>query len=328
MSEMTQTTFDYGSPEKSDGKGSPMSEMVQATFDYGALDEETRVFVKGKAEAIHARFKRAAEDIIAIGQDLREVQEKLSRYYGGEFVAWLRAEFEMSYRTGYRFIQVAERFAEGFDKLSKLSVSVLYALAAPSTSDAVVEQVQSGEIEATLVSIKAAKEAEKRRADEAESAKQEVEQQLQGLREEVATLQRQLEEKPQVIEKSVENPETEAALARLREKYAEIEARLLQKTERVKALSEEIRLHESLNQQERYNAQVRYKFRQACDAFHLGINQGMTRMVTPLDAATAFEGDDWARLSEVLTSLKRGAEALKGLRESVSSQFVDSSVEP
>jgi chromosome segregation ATPase len=182
-------------------------------------------------------------------------------------------------------------------------------------------------MEATLVSIKAAKEAQKRRADEAERAREVAEQQLQRLQASMTVLQRQLEEQPQVIEKTVENPETEAELTRLREKYAATEAQLKIKTERVKVLSEEIRLHDSSNQQERYNEQIRFKWRQACDAFHLGINQAITRMVTPLDAASAFVSDDWARLASVESTLKRALEALKGLRESVSRQFVEGSVE-
>jgi hypothetical protein len=278
------------------------------------------------SESIKARIKRTAEDVIAIGQDLLAVKEELEH---GQFQDWLKAEFDMSYPTANNFMNVAKRFGtdEKSLKFRDLSISVLYLLAAPSTPDIVVERVLSGEMEARLISIKAAKEAEKRRADEAERAREVAEQQLQLLHSEMATLQRQLDEQPRVIEKTAENPETEAALARLREKYVEIEAKHLQKTERVKVLSEEIRLHDLTNRQERYNEQIRYKWRQACDAFHLGINQGIARMVTPLDAASAFEADDWARLSEVLTSLKRTSETLSGLRESVTSQFVDASVE-
>jgi hypothetical protein len=50
-------------------------------------------------------------------------------------------------------------------------------------------------------------------------------------------------------------------------------------------------------------------------------------MVTPLDATSAFEADDWARLADVENTLKRALSALSRLRESVSSQFVEGSVE-
>jgi len=190
----------------------------------------------------------------------------------------------------------------------------------------VVEKVLTGQIEASLEAIRAEKEPEKRRADDAEQARRVIESQLQQLRAEVATLQRQLQERPQ-IEKTVENPETEAALARLKENYAEIETKLKIKTERVNILSAELEKHAHRDEQETYRQQVRYKWRQACDAFLQGINQGMTRMVTPLDAATAFEGDDWARLADVEKTLKRALEALSHLQESVRSRFVEGSVE-
>ena len=46
-------------------------------------------------------------------------------------------------------------------------------------------------------------------------------------------------------------------------------------------------------------------------------------MVTALDAASAFEADDWARLADVENTLKRALTELVQLRESVTSQFVD-----
>ena len=333
MSEMVQTTFDYGGfghpPSSSRGKESEPVHGEETEADVrwdDGLDPETRGFVQQKTDEIHGQLRRTAQGIIQIGLNLIAVKQRLPH---GQFLPWLKAEFEMSEPQAVRCMQVARRFGGETKSFTMMDFSptILYALAAPSTSDAVVERVLSGEMEATLVSIKAAKEAEKRRADEAERAREVLEGQLQRMQEEVTTLQEQLEKAPQVTEKTVENPETTAELARLREKYAQTEAQLKQKTERVKALSEEIRLYDQTNKQERYNEQVRFKWRQACDAFHLGINQGITRMVTPLDAASAFVSDDWARLADVENTLKRALEALKGLRESISSQFVDGSVE-
>jgi hypothetical protein len=42
--------------------------------------------------------------------------------------------------------------------MSNWPPTIIYALATPSTSEEIVERVQSGEIEATLASIKAGKE--------------------------------------------------------------------------------------------------------------------------------------------------------------------------
>jgi chromosome segregation ATPase len=163
----------------------------------------------------------------------------------------------------------------------------------------------------------------RRRADDAEQGRREAEQQWHSLLAEVADLQRQLAEKPQVIEKPVENLETEAELARLRGKYAEIEARLKQKTERVAELGAELDKHADADEHETYRRQVRSKWRLACDAFHRGVDQGMVSLVTPLDASQAFEGGDWARLVDVENTLSRALLALSRLRESVSRQFVE-----
>ncbi len=323
MSEVIQTPSGGFADQSSDDQVNEPFHGEDARWDED-LSPETREFVQLKTDEIHGQIKRTAEGVIKIGQNLIAVKEHLRH---GRFLPWLKASFAMSENAALKFMQVAERFGSKSINVMNLPASVLYALAAPSTSDEVVDQVLSGEIEATLVSIKAAKEVEKKRADEAERAKQAVEQQLRQMQEEVATLQRQLSEQPQVIEKTVENPETAAALARLREKYAQKEEQLKVKTERVVVLSAELEKHAHRDEQETYRQQVRYKWRQACDAFHQGINLGMTRMATPLEATSAFEADDWARLADVENTLKRALSALSRLRESVSSQFVEGSVE-
>ena len=58
----------------------------------------------------------------------------------GQFLPWINAEFEMSRQTADNFIHVAERFDDKLLNFSNFKPSVLYALAAPSTPDAVVEK--------------------------------------------------------------------------------------------------------------------------------------------------------------------------------------------
>jgi phage N-6-adenine-methyltransferase len=133
-----------------------MIEAVQRTlFDYNALDIETRIFVLDKAATIQARLKRTAEDIIAIGQDLIEVKARLSH---GQFEGWLRSEFEMTQMSAVRFMQVAKRFGDKSNIMLVLPATVLYALAAPSTPDTIIEQVVTGQIEPTLPAIREAKQ--------------------------------------------------------------------------------------------------------------------------------------------------------------------------
>ena len=95
------------------------------------------------------RLKRTAEDIIAIGQELQAAKEQLADPDGGMFLAWINAEFDMSKSTAYQFINVAKRFGGSLPNFGKLAPSVLYLLAAPSTPDPVIEQVQFGEVAAT-----------------------------------------------------------------------------------------------------------------------------------------------------------------------------------
>lgn len=128
--------------------------MAIERIEQGALDSETRAFVQEKARAIHARLKRTAEDIIAIGRDLIEVKARLLY---GHFVPWLQSEFDMTPRSAQRFMQVAEKFGSRNDKLSFLPASVLYELASPSTSEAIIQMVETRQIPATISAIREAK---------------------------------------------------------------------------------------------------------------------------------------------------------------------------
>lgn len=132
-------------------------EITEATkaFDYSTLEEPQRIWLQEKTSAINTRMKRTAEGIIAIGQDLIEVKEGLAH---GQFLDWLRSETDLNMRTAQRFMQVASRFGDESDNVSFLPVSVIYELAAPSTSDEVVQGVLQGQIPADVQSIKEAKE--------------------------------------------------------------------------------------------------------------------------------------------------------------------------
>ncbi|SRR6266487_3820059 len=129
--------------------------LDRALFEYDVLDTDTRTFVQEKAQNIHARLKRTAEDVIAIGQDLIAVKAHLGH---GQFQNWIQAEFEMSYTASLRFMQVAKKFGDKNTKLVFLPPSVLYELAAPSTPDVVIEMVESGQIEPTVPAIREAKQ--------------------------------------------------------------------------------------------------------------------------------------------------------------------------
>lgn len=112
---------------------------VRKSFNYDSLDTADALFVQQRTGEIWALVKHTAESIVAIGQRLIEVKERLEY---GRFGAWLEAEFEWDRRTAYRFISVAEEFCNRGDKLSQLNFapSALYLLAAPSTPKAAKEE--------------------------------------------------------------------------------------------------------------------------------------------------------------------------------------------
>jgi hypothetical protein len=121
----------------------PLTQL--AMFDYAALDSETRIVVQQRTTEIKALMKRAATDIIEIGQKLIEVKGKLGH---GHFGAWLAAEFTMTDRTARNFMRVAEAFKS--ETVSDLiAPKALYLLAAPSTLDSAreeaIERAEQGE---------------------------------------------------------------------------------------------------------------------------------------------------------------------------------------
>lgn len=137
----------------------------QSLFDYDSLDSDTRAFVQEKAQAIHARLKRTAEDIIAIGQDLIAVNEKLARIH--KFLPWLRQEFDMTRQTAYRFMAVAKKFGNCNIMLQFSPTDLYNLLEAPDT---IIEQVESGQISPTLTAIQKAKQQAQIDADKEQDA--------------------------------------------------------------------------------------------------------------------------------------------------------------
>ena len=140
-----------------------MTAVIQTNiFDYAALDSETRIVVQQRTTEIKALMKRAASDIIDIGQKLIEVKARLGH---GNFRPWLRIEFDWSQDTAQNFMNVASKFGN-FPNLDGMAPSALYLLAAPSTPedvrDGLIERAEQGEAitySATRDAIEQAQEA-------------------------------------------------------------------------------------------------------------------------------------------------------------------------
>lgn len=113
--------------------------QVHLRFDYESLSEEHREAVRRSALAIKPRLKRAAEDIFVIGRELGFVKKKIGH---GSYTEWLDIEFGLSDRMAQRFMNVADRLGTRETLLVGLSPTTLYQLAAPSTPDEAIEEVQ------------------------------------------------------------------------------------------------------------------------------------------------------------------------------------------
>lgn len=114
-------------------------------LDYAALDAETRIVVQQRTTEIKALMKRAASDIIEIGQKLIEVKAKLPH---GAWLPWLRSEFAWSDDTARNHMNVARAFRE-IPNGSEFDARALYLLAASSTPQAArveaIERASAGE---------------------------------------------------------------------------------------------------------------------------------------------------------------------------------------
>lgn len=115
-----------------------MSAEIIVAFDYGRLETDGRKVAQAAAKSIRARMARTAEDLVAIGAELRRVKASLGH---GVFLKWIDAELGISDRTARNLMRVAETFADKAETISDFAPSVLYALASPSTPETVRELV-------------------------------------------------------------------------------------------------------------------------------------------------------------------------------------------
>ena len=125
-----------------------MSTELQTTrFDYNALERDKARGLRQQATAIKAAIKRTQNDIIEIGNRLRDVRNELTDQ---SFSAWIDHEFSMSRQSAYNFISVFDSFGSCKTVLQlPFHQSALYALASPSvtqgTRDFAIEYASTGE---------------------------------------------------------------------------------------------------------------------------------------------------------------------------------------
>ena len=124
-------------------------------FDYSQLDSKTSDFVREQTEEIRGLMRRTAQGIVDIGQKLLDIKEKLGH---GNFLNWLKKEFDWSELTAQRFMQVAKQFKSHNLLDLEIAPSALYILSAPSTQDLVREEALSRARAGESITYKAAKE--------------------------------------------------------------------------------------------------------------------------------------------------------------------------
>lgn len=165
--------------------------MEIVTADGEIVDAEERL------EAIARDIEAVqASAVLRVGERLHAARE-LFRYKRDEggFTGWAQDRLRFSKSTAYNLINVFEKFGdECFQNLETLPRSVLYELAAPSTSDEVraevQERVEAGET-VTAAEVKRLKkklEEEGKRAEAAKLKALQIEGQLVGLEEEKQSL--------------------------------------------------------------------------------------------------------------------------------------------
>jgi archaellum component FlaC len=299
----------------------------QKRFDYDSLDEATRELVQRKANETHGLLKRTAENILRIGQNLRAVKEKLPH---GQFLLWIETEFEMSQWTARNFIHVAEKMEDTWRNFHDLPVSVLYELAAPSTSEEILTRVQEGKIPPTLEAVKAAKEAERQARVEAEQAQrhlstaqeeiQEKQRTIEQLTHEITSLQEQIADLSaqtkaiKEVEKVVVPPEIKAHIETLHQQVHTLKEQRDVLARQVAHLSEEAKAAAQKSGEGEQARRIRLNWYKVTSEFHSVVVRLLAQWPSPLDAL-AFEADDWMRLSHTKELAQRFLAACTALAE-------------
>ncbi len=116
-------------------------------FNYGILNLATRKVVQQRTIEIKSLLRRTTQDIIDIGEKLSEVKQELGH---GQFLDWLRTEFDWSESAARKFMQVHRKFKTVNFTVLNIATSAMYLLAADSTSetarDEVLQRAKTGEV--------------------------------------------------------------------------------------------------------------------------------------------------------------------------------------
>jgi Protein of unknown function (DUF3102) len=125
-------------------------------------DEE---FLRETAARIRQHMSRTAWAIVETGRNLIAVKDRVGH---GNFLIWIRREFDFPERTVQRMMSAAEKYEGKSDTVSHLSVTALYELSAPETPEEVREEIEqriaAGDEFTRAEDVRALKEKAKQRA--------------------------------------------------------------------------------------------------------------------------------------------------------------------
>ena len=309
-------------------------------FDYETLDDEIRSFVQRKTDETRGLLRRTAQNVIAIGRNLQAVKEQLPH---GQFLPWLQTEFAMTERHARNFMHAAARFGNKPEIIADLSVTVIYELAAPSTPETVIEQVESKQILPTLEAIRVAKEAERQAREAEERAKLallSLQKEAQGQQETIAQLTRDIEvlqERIVVLSTQTmqinegEQPEIAleimGELEALRQQVQQLTQQRDVLTQQVTQLGEEARAAALKRDEEEQDRRIRLHWFRLTNTFQASLRSLLAEWPSPLDTQ-AFEASDWARLAQIKALARRFLAECDALTGGPGSMVVDSSAIP
>jgi len=125
-----------------------------STQDY-SLPAEQQSLVDERTREIKDLVRRTAQNLIDIGDKLREIKKILGH---GNFVKWLEREFNWSVATASKMMQVSRQFKNvNFTNLN-IGTSAIYLLAAPSTPESARTEALSRAAQGESVTYSMAKQ--------------------------------------------------------------------------------------------------------------------------------------------------------------------------
>lgn len=132
-------------------------ELTPATFDYSLVQKDA----KGKLINLAGQVKKHGEAFkgagFQIGEAIYEAHEILAAEREGLFEPWVESETDIGIRTAYDCLNVYKR-SKDFAIIAKLPPTMAYILAAPSTPDEVIEEVEKAVKKGARPTVRLAKD--------------------------------------------------------------------------------------------------------------------------------------------------------------------------